>query len=210
MLKNILGEFRVIKKWFDLRFKGYLYDEGWFDSIKRRKSIGRGAAPKIWMTYPFLDFFEERLGSEMSIFEYGCGNSTLYLESRVGRVFSVEHDKIWYESIKKKVTAKTELLFRSIEPQIDYVQCIKDVVELFDIVIVDGRYRNNCVEFSISFLKDEGVLILDDAERAEYQYARDYLKSKGFRKIEFRGIAPGIIYKKSTCVFYRNNNCLGI
>lgn len=210
MLKKAIGNLRVLKKWYDLRFKGYLYNEGWFVSIRTQESVSKDNKPVIWMTYPFLDFMEERITAEMSVFEYGSGNSTLYLEEKVRKIISVEHDKSWHDHIINKSNGRAVLLYRNIESQNDYIHSINEVDQLFDILIVDGRLRNKCIEYSKPFLKDHGIVILDDAERSEYKNAHDYMKTQGFKKIEFKGMAPGILYKKSTCVFYRNKNCLGI
>jgi hypothetical protein len=38
----------------------------------------------------------------------------------------------------------------------------------FDIIIVDGRSRNHCIDHAIQKLKSGGSLILDNAERDEY------------------------------------------
>lgn len=79
-----------------------------------------------------------------------------------------------------------------------------------DLIIVDGRDRVNCVKGSVGALSGAGIMVLDDSERNEYREAIDFLLSKGFRKIDFWGIAPGIFFKKCTTLFYRDNNCVGI
>ena len=82
--------------------------------------------------------------------------------------------------------------------------------EEFDIVIVDGRDRVNCIKNSISSLSDSGVMILDDSERSEYIDGIQFLSLNNFKKLDFWGISPGLFYKKCTTVFYKQNNCLGI
>jgi hypothetical protein len=54
------------------------------------------------------------------------------------------------------------------------------------------------------------VLILDDSERSEYKEGIEFVLQKGFRKIAFWGIAPGYLYRKSTTLFYKDNNCLSV
>ena len=55
----------------------------------------------------------------------------------------------------------------------------------FDIVIVDGRDRVNCLKSAIDSLTDEGVIVLDDSERKAYSAGIDNLISQGFKKIDF-------------------------
>ena len=80
----------------------------------------------------------------------------------------------------------------------------------FDIIIVDGRDRVNCCYQSLAALNENGVLVLDDSEREKYSDAIVFLKGKGFKELSFSGISPGLFYRKSTSVFYKANNCLGI
>ena len=80
----------------------------------------------------------------------------------------------------------------------------------FAIIIVDGRDRVNCILNSTSSISQDGVLILDDSEREEYQNGVIHLKQLGYNELDFWGIAPGIFYNKCTSIFYKDNNCLGI
>ena len=80
----------------------------------------------------------------------------------------------------------------------------------FDIVIVDGRDRVNCVKNAVNSIKVDGVIVLDDSERESYKAGIDFLLNKNFKKIDFWGISPGLFYKKNTSIFYKVNNCIGI
>lgn len=80
----------------------------------------------------------------------------------------------------------------------------------FDLVIVDGRRRVECVKSCLSNLNDHSCLILDDSERAQYSLAKDHLFKNGFKELAFYGVAPGLPYKKCTSIFYKASNCLNI
>jgi len=80
----------------------------------------------------------------------------------------------------------------------------------FDIIVVDGRERVECIRHSLPALKEPGVILLDDAERPEYAAGIQFLKDRSFRRLDFWGIAPGMLDEKSTAVLYRPNNCLNI
>ncbi len=46
------------------------------------------------VTFKSRLWLESYLKPDMTVFEYGSGNSTIFLSSRVKRLVSVEHDKI--------------------------------------------------------------------------------------------------------------------
>ena len=80
----------------------------------------------------------------------------------------------------------------------------------YEIIVIDGRDRVNCIKHSLKALKVNGVIILDDSERREYIKGRRYLMKNGFNNIDFWGISPGTFMKKCTTIFYKEVNCLGI
>jgi hypothetical protein len=52
--------------------------------------------------------------------------------------------------------------------------------------------------------------VLDDSERDFYAPGIAFLKKQGFKELAFSGISPGLFYYKTTSVFYKIDNCLGI
>jgi hypothetical protein len=80
----------------------------------------------------------------------------------------------------------------------------------YDLIVVDGRDRVNCVDQAIGALSPAGCVVLDDSERSEYAAALDRLAQTGFKHLDFWGVAPGLSYRKCTSLFYREGNCLNI
>ncbi len=189
---------------------GYLYETGWINSIATGTVTSVSNSPVPWVTYPFINFIEDRLTSTLQLFEYGSGNSTLYYSKRVAYVYSVENDKLWYEKIESSMPENVNLFYCELEYDGDYCRYAAKTNKKFDLIIVDGRDRVNCCVNSIDILNPTGVLVLDDSEREEYSKAITFLAQRGFKKIDFWGIAPTVDYLKCTSIFYRNNNCLGI
>lgn len=191
-------------------FTGYLADIGWLESYEKKMPLGVNGEEIPWITYSAIEFLKGKLSLEMDIFEYGSGNSTIYYSKRVNSVTSVEHDKDWYEKIKVNLPRNVNLVYKMLEYNGEYCKAIEEFDKRFDIVIVDGRDRVNCIKKSIDRVKENGVIILDDSEREEYNEGKEFLINRGYKKIEFWGIAPGVFYNKSTTVFYRENNCFKI
>lgn len=190
--------------------KGYLSTIGWFTAFDNHQAVDANNQPIPWVTYSFIDFIKGRLNKDLSIFEYGSGNSTLFYAKNVKRVVSVEHDEAWYNKIVNQKAPNAEMIFTKLEPNGEYSQKAKLLNEKFEVIIVDGRDRVNCCKYSIDALTDNGVLVLDDFEREEYEEARTFLTNKGFKELLFSGISPGLFYNKATSVFYKANNCLNI
>lgn len=190
--------------------ENYLYDIGWTNSIITNNVVDLSNNPIPWVTYPFIQFIGERLNSNLDIFEFGSGNSTLYYSNKVATVNSVEHDKLWYDKIKSSMPLNVNLFYCELVNEGNYCNYAAKNNKQYDIIIVDGVDRVNCCINNINALKPTGVMILDDAERKEYEPALNFLVENGFRKIDFWGIAPAVNYQKCTTIFYQNNNCLGI
>lgn len=187
---------------------GALKQYGWFQSFHSKKSVDANGNPLPWYTYPFILFLKPRLRSHFEIFEYGSGNSTSWYASQVKNIIAVEHDADWVKVVVPRLPSNATLLERPLGES--YVKAVKESGKAYNMVVVDGRNRVKCAIFAVDFLAADGVLILDNSEREWYSKATDYLKERGFRRLDFIGMAPIVGIETCTSVFYRDGNCLGI
>lgn len=208
-----------------------LKENGWFLSVKKKQSIDKNGNPIPWITYPLIDFIGDRLNKTMDVFEFGSGNSSLYFASKTKSIISIEHHEGWYKTISQDKrfdlsNLKLELIkmpedlaklgyhkMAFLDDNNDYTNTIKKIDKKFDIVIVDGLFRNSCMINSVDSLKEGGVIILDNTSVSYtplLQKGIEYVESKGYRRLPFWGMGP--IYSTKTCtsIFYKDNNCLGI
>ncbi len=207
---EIINNPRLLKQLLSMNSAGYLKEIGWIDSFNQQRPIDSNHQPLPWVTYGFIDFISDRLNNKMDIFEYGSGNSTLWYGKRVQSVTAVEHDKLWYKEIKSRMPKNINLHYQELVYGGKYSKFSNILNQKFDIVIVDGRDRVNCIKNSLNTLKENGIIVLDDSEREAYQEGVNFLLDNGFRKIDFWGISPGLFYKKNTTIFYKSDNCIGI
>jgi len=207
---QLLREPKVLNTIISFRSFGYLLQTGWFNSFKQGKPFDKDNNPIPWFTYPAVEFLSERLNNEMNVFEFGSGNSTLFFAERVNAITSVEHNNDWYDKISKQKPANANIVYVRDVTSKEYVDGLILSNQKYDIIIVDGIYRNDCIKISLKHLSEAGIIILDDSERDDYTEGIKVLLNNGFRQLDFSGIAPGIFFRKCTTVFYKNENCMNI
>ncbi|MGQ9643698.1 MAG: FkbM family methyltransferase, partial [Ignavibacterium sp.] len=190
---------KALQMIFSMKEFGYLYDEGWFRSLDYGEPVDKNGNPIPWFTYPAIDFLKERLDKNMTVFEYGSGNSTLFFAQRVKEIISVETNKQWYEKIKSKMPSNAKIiLYENDKSDISYSKVIDSFNKKYDIIIIDAIERNEVLMNATHFLNESGVIILDNSDRIEYQNSISELISFHFNKIEFWGIQAAYLNKTCT------------
>ncbi len=195
---------------YALKRGGQLKDAGWFKSYRAGAPVDYHGFPLPWMTYSAISFLEKRLTSEMSVFEYGSGNSTLWWAEHAKKVVSCEHDKSWYQRMKQLIPSNVELHQIDLEYNGLYSRKIGEFSGAFDIIVIDGRDRNNCAKNSLNALTTKGVIIWDNSERESYREGFDFLLENGFKRLDFDGMGPVNVYAWCTSIFYREKNCFDL
>ncbi len=204
-LLNKLGWGSLIQ----LKMNSILSDYGWFKSFQIKSSIDKNGNPIPWCTYPFIEFIESRLRKEFSVLEFGSGNSTLWYSKKVTKIKCVEHDKAWYEKVRKELSGNIEIVYKELEYNGEYCREAKE--DKYDIIIIDGRDRINCLLNSLKALKEGGVFVFDNSELKQYAAKIDeFCSVHHFKKIDFVGMAPISVHRTATSILYRSNNCLNI
>jgi len=205
----VLRTFRIADI-IQLKLSSYLRDTGWYKSFYKGESVDRHNSPIPWLTYPFISFIEPRLNNTLKVFEFGSGNSTYWFSERVKDIISLEHDYKWYSRLKTRMPGNAELVYKELKENGEYANYINETGKKFDLVIIDGRDRVNCVKKSMTALSERAVVIFDNSNVECYQEAMQVLKNNNFKRIDFFGMSPIVTITSCTSVFYRENNCLGI
>ena len=125
------------------------------------------------------------LKNPKKIFECGAGYGTLYFSGLLSSSVdwtSIEHDSSWFNIISfynTKKNVKINLVPAnnrkwsdshgegSYEDLIDYIE-YPGKKKIFDMIIIDGRNRISCMKKVSEILRDKGVVVLQDANRARY------------------------------------------
>lgn len=184
----------------------YLRTSGWFRSVNTRQSVDQQGNPLPWLTYPAIHFLETRNLSNLHVFEYGCGNSTLWFAHRVSSIQSVEHNPVWARHVAELVPPNASVQLVTV----GYPESITAYGVRFDLIIVDGILRNECLVQATACLAPSGVILLDNSDREEYSQGIAHLQQLGFRRLDFAGLCGISNIGSCTSFFYKPDNCLGI
>lgn len=179
---------------------------GFLKSIGMGRPLNEDGDPIPWFTYPAIDFLNQITQKEWTVFEYGSGNSTLWWSSKVKSVVSVEDNKDWFEEVSKQIPNNARVIYKCKK---EYPSVIQEFPEKeFDVIVVDGSKRNECVKSSISRLKENGILVFDNSDRSDYVESSAYLNSLNFYRIDFWGLIPSYLYKNCTSIYSRSPSFL--
>lgn len=189
----------------------YADASGWTLSFQTGKPLDGNGKPIPWYTYSAIEFLAERIKPTMNVLEFGSGNSTLWWSARVQDVTSVEHDLEWGEYVRKLLPCNVIYSVIELEINGNYANhAEKSGRGPFDIIVVDGRDRVNCALNSVDFLRSDGIIVFDNAERNRYRFAHANLQRRGFKRLKFVGLGALGVRAWDTSIFYRTDNCLGI
>lgn len=178
-----------------------------------------------WWNYKAVGFVQRHLPERPRVFEYGGGASTLWLRDQGASVSTVEDDREWFGELRRRIP-DGDLRFIAPGPgdhpdpdgPFDaYVRAILDEADdSFDLVIVDGRARHDCVLVAAPKVKRGGMLLLDDSQwsdieppnraerhrlRARYADLPDQLV--GWPVHHLRGLKPGTWLPVQTSVWLK-------
>ena len=174
--------------------------QGFASSRKTKKPQRSDGSPIPWYTYPAIEYLDQIDFSGLKIFEYGCGQSSLYFADRGALVWSVDHDEDWYIDVKSRILKNNKSLLLRKE-KASYAGSITESGERFDIIIIDGIWRNECIEVALPYLQTNGIILLDNSDW--YTDVSDTLKQKGFFQIDFNGFGPCNDYCWTTSLLFK-------
>lgn len=154
-----------------------------------------------WIVPACVSYLAGEIGKHWRVLECGAGGSTAWFARRAGAVTSLEDDPSWHERVRKRLeldglaSCELRLVPRNRFP--DAVAATAD--EGFDLVVVDGAERVACVAAAVPKLRPDGLLVLDDSDRAEYGAVDEMLRGWPVRR--FVGVRPFPLAASETSVY---------
>lgn len=189
-----------------------------------------------WWTFEAADAVEGflRTRPRARVLEWGSGASTVWLARRAGSVVTVEHDPVWAERTARALAAHgaTNVLLRVVEPRrgpggvrsakrgfegLDFTAYADAVDDLdgdfdgdfdggFDLVVIDGRAREACLERAVERLAEGGWVVFDNVDRARYRDAVAAVDRRARLRVRWtRGRTPALPYPTRTALIARES-----
>ena len=135
-----------------------------------------------WIALGAVKFCAQQIDPNGDALEWGSGRSTIWFARRVKHLISIEHDRSWYEKVRRSMEAAsvTNIDYRLIplEHPIDaptvptydiqpaYVRACNELADQsLNLVVIDGHYRQACVASCLAKLKPGGLLLVDNTDR---------------------------------------------
>lgn len=174
-----------------------------------------------WWTFEATDLVAAHLAERPGarVFEWGSGASTAWLSRRAAEVVAVEHDAAWAEQVRPLAGPGVEVVTVPPSPAdagtgvlsrkpgfegldfTDYVAAIDRQDGVFDVVVIDGRAREACLERAVLHLADDGLIVFDNVDRRRY---RDAISAQPGLEVRWtRGLTPSLPYPTRTALLRR-------
>jgi predicted O-methyltransferase YrrM len=175
----------------------------WLRSMRaRRRPL---SFPIPWLTFDAIRLITPALGAGGRVFEYGSGHSTLYWLQRKAEVVTLEDNEGWFNALRNVAGSDSPQLTMLLAKQkSDYIDAIHRYPKAhFDVVLVDGSYRRDCVLAAIEHVKPGGLLVVDNTDWHWFRSAPIDGIPVDWRKSVHAGYAPMLGHKTETSIWRR-------
>ena len=178
-----------------------------------------------WWTFDSIDIVDKFLANRPAakVFEWGSGASTIWLSKRAESVIAIEHDRNWANHVNSMAPKNVQV--KLVEPTkiqsgstpitsskkgnanldfSDYVNAIEHERSTFDLIVIDGRAREACLQLAKDKLSKDGMILFDNVDRERYRVAISKFGSE-LKTTWTRGLTPGLPYPTRTAVISRHD-----
>lgn len=117
-----------------------------------------------WYTLPALEVIDKWDFQYKFVYEYGVGYSTLWYLSRGASVYGVDSNKKWASFVNLDTVNHRDVM-RTYTVDLEYGKPFDG----YDVICIDGIWRDDCTEHALRCLKSGGKLILDNWKQPEVE-----------------------------------------
>lgn len=170
---------------------------GQFQTMVSERSVDADGEPIPWFTYPAIEYLKQLDLTDMTVFEFGAGYSTLFWARRCKNVVTVEHDANWIAEITAAAPDNLRLIRADGEEA--YSAAIESTGLEFDVVVIDGWYRDACAVPALNCLRSGGMVVLDNSDWLPRTC--DVLRARDLLQVDFSGFGPVCHWIWTTSLF---------
>ncbi|MEN3975980.1 methyltransferase domain-containing protein [Emcibacter sp. SYSU 3D8] len=169
--------------------------------------------------YPAVQAIERLVQPDWRVLEFGSGWSTLWLADRCAETVSIESSPVWAAFVQRKSEScrgKVQVIQRELE---DYPDTAGFADASFDLCVVDGLCRHDCIENAMRVIRPGGYLYLDNSEsgsdglvyqdggrQAVQRMVRDTARDTGGELREYRGLIIGEVFAGGGLLMRKGGN----
>ena len=135
------------------------------------------------------------------VFEWGSGMSTVWLARRAREVVSVEDDPAWFKRLSVPLARYPHVSVVFADSQAEYVSAL---AQPFDVVIVDGSWRAQCIRRAADWIRPGATIVIDDTDKGDEYSELENIAGCCFPEADcqrFSGYAHGCLVPHETTVF---------
>ena len=144
-------------------------------------------------TYPCYEWLNSINWTDSKVFEFGTGYSTIWWQNKNVNYHAVEDNKQWYDMIKDKTNIKHESNYNK------YIESIYDYNYKFDVIVIDGVVRFDCIKPALNKIKDNGIIIFDNTDW--HKNSKEKLDKSDLIPIHFHGFKPLHVDSETTSCY---------
>ena len=122
---------------------------------------------KPWISYSAIKELDQFLDADSRVLEFGSGMSTIWYAKRCKEVYSVDDFRAWYEKVERLIRSKglSNVKFSFSDDRVEYSRHGSNAGGLFDLVVVDGSYRSDCILTAFELVGPGGIVYLDNSDK---------------------------------------------
>lgn len=124
-----------------------------------------------WLSFRVIRRLEQIVTPDSKVLEFGSGNSSLWLAERCGLLVTVDNDPEWYGWLAPRLKG-ANVSARLRVGRDEYLNVDDYPDGFFDLVIVDGRWRDLSVERALRKVRPGGYVYVDNVDVQDEEHRR--------------------------------------
>ena len=162
-------------------------DYGFLESSRSDVPVNNKNQIMPMYTYPCYEWLDSIDWTGSKVFEFGTGYSTVWWQNKKVDYYGVEDDGEWYQRIIKLINGKQLKVKYEIDLK-KYMKTIYDYDFKFDVIVIDGQVRFDCIKPALEKIKDNGMIIFDNSDW--HKSCKEELDKTDLIPIHFHGFKP--------------------
>ena len=172
---------------------------GFLESSRKNIPVNNKNKIMPMYTYPCYEWLNSIDWTDSKVFEYGTGYSTIWWQNKNVDYHAVEDNKQWYDMIEDKTNINYKPGLHK------YIQSIYDYNYKFDVIVIDGVFRFDCIKPALDKIKNDGIIIVDNTDW--HRNSKEELDKSDLIPIHFHGFKPLHVDSETTsCYINRKFN----